>query len=257
MWTFANDIWAKLFPEYININDSYKNVDGKGIVERVLQVCGDELDENTIVFINEFFNNLQPLLANNTLLPHLAYTMGSPPFKDLDEDQFRYLIQRAATIYKWKGTTNSYLALFLLLGLYVTLVVDWPEDILYDEETLYDDGALYDTYCINCIPYWLYFSKVSDDPTADPPEYTELTEEEYAAVLSLVEGIKCWIEPINADFMGLVRTYFLKESITIDLSKEHIELTVMDYTLYDDGLIYDDSEDYDDVLLTTTIIDIG
>lgn len=249
MYTFSTDWWSKLFSYYIQENDSNKNASGEGTLQRYMKSLGLELDDNTVPFIQDFLDNVQPLLATNDLRSHLGYTMGNVPHKGLTENQFKYLLAMAQTIYKWKGTTNSYKALFLLLGYYAEIFTDPVEDVLYDEGFLYDEDHLYDTYCVTCVPYYILVAPVTDDPTV--PEFTAITESDWASLLELVESIKCWLEPINADFQGLVRTFFISETLEPQIS-EVKSATKYVYTHYDEGLLYDDGEVYDDV--TTTII---
>lgn len=244
MYTFTNDWWLKLIPAYINENDSYKDVDNEGILQRYISMLGSELDNNTVRFIHDFLDNITPLLATDNLRTHLAYTLGKPPHIGLTETQFKYLLAMCITIYKWKGSTNSYKALFLLLGYYIEIFTDPVEDVLYDgADTNYDEELLYDTVCVTCVPYWIMIAPVTDDPTV--PEFTDLSDTEWATLLELTEGIKCWLEPINADFQGLIRTIFLRETAELTIT-EDLEVTKYTYSYYDDGLFYDDAEVYDD-----------
>ena len=248
MWTFKTDWWDKLMTAYIKENDTYK-VDTEGLLQRFIKTLGEELDDNTVQFIQDFSDNLTPLLSSDGLTTHLAYTMGRPPHQGLTEEQFKYLLSISMTIYKWKGTTNSYKALFLLLGYYIEIFTDPTEDVLYDNGEIYDSGILYDTYCETCVPYFIMVAPVTDDP--EVPEFTPISAEDWANLLELVEGLKCWLEPINADFQGLVRTLFIKEEVEPQITEDGVA-THLAYTLYDTGLLYDDGEEYDDVTETIT-----
>lgn len=247
MWNFQTDWWAKLMSSYIIENDSYKDENSEGLLQRVVKTMGEELDDNTVQFLQDFSDNLTPLLASDNLRTHLAYTVGRIPHKGFTEDQYKYLLACAVTIYKWKGTTNSYKALFILLGYFVEIFIDPTEDVLYDSGFEYDTDILYDTYCETCVPYYILIAPLNQIIVG----WTDISDEDKAALLEFIESFKCWLEPINADFQGLIETYFVKEVASPQITEDGVA-TLDHYTAYDDGLLYDDGETYDDITTTTT-----
>lgn len=159
---FNNFFWDRL-PRYYHEEDTYKNVGGRGLLERYLEIFGLELDNSIIPYLEDFLDEVDPKTASNNFLTHIAYSLGSPLDIFNDASKFALLLQYIISIYKIKGTICSYEIYFKILGLNVHVIEHFDNtEIYYDSGVLYDtDLILYDSYCELCSEYSLFFKSIN------------------------------------------------------------------------------------------------
>jgi len=151
--TKPNFLFGKL-PLYFKENDTYKDGNDEGLLERYLQVFCAELDAEVSPYIDEVLDivdaeALSGLTRNNPteFLNILSDVWTNPP--DIGtEPQYITLIRHIVWILKTKGTRES-LELFLAIYGYAidTLSEESHTPIIYDLtpiELIYDDGDIYD-----------------------------------------------------------------------------------------------------------------
>ena len=136
-------IWD-LFPYYYDKHDPNPDGDGKGILRRLMEVFGEEWDENLMKHLDEdsddyYLHNLNPLLADERFINILADILGNPPII-LDEQEYAKLLKYIVAIYKVKGSKLAYQIFFGLLGFNVEInpispTVYDPSKIFYIPET--------------------------------------------------------------------------------------------------------------------------
>lgn len=152
-------------PSYFKVNDSYK-VDGEGLLERLTNSLGEEVDSIMIDGIGDFSAIVNPEETPEEFLPYLAYLMGNPPQFLQGTTYLRLWLTKAWEFYQLKGTLAGYKLLFRVFGMDVEIIEHSLVDGRYDDSGLYDtedDGdGLYDTdSCSNCAEYTLLYKTTS------------------------------------------------------------------------------------------------
>lgn len=143
-----------LLPHYFKENDSYKDGNGEGLLERYLEIFCAEVDSQVAPYID----NVHYLLdaENLSSLPHddpdkfldyLSGIFGNPPYLGTDI-QYKALIKHIVWILKSKGTFTSVELFLNLLGYTIDSYTEetFP-DIIYDETPTplkYDNSISYD-----------------------------------------------------------------------------------------------------------------
>jgi hypothetical protein len=145
-----------LLPHYFKENDSYKDGNGEGLLERYLEIFCAEVDNEVAPYIDnahylfdaEGLSNL-PHSDPDIFLDYLAELFGNPPYLGTD-DQYKALIRHIVWILKTKGTKTSVELFLNLLGYTissfteqtpVTHIYDATPTVLeYDDSLIYDEG---------------------------------------------------------------------------------------------------------------------
>jgi len=183
----------KSLPDYIIQNDSYKDINGKGFVERYLEIFGLELDEDLVPYIEDLVIQKNPILADIKFLDNLAIMMGDTPDFSQDTAHYRNIISFIVAIYRIKGTKKSYQSILYGLGLFNTAILEIPLISIEYDDVLVEYDAVeefeYDISCLTCSDY-----NISTEGLA------VMTAELYNQILSLVE----LVEPINAKLGSII-----------------------------------------------------
>lgn len=211
--------------EYYKKNDTYKDVDGKGLLERYLECFGMELDENIMPFIDNFINLVDLEKVDDKFLPDLSYILGAPPTMGFNNSQYRKLLAYAIAIYKIKGTEKSFQILFSFLGYDVFVIEEIPKKkVTYDSDFIYDEEPepeIYDTDCAWCSDFKLGIrpSNASQD---------DLNNFNIGIELNLIaNNLVNFIKPINAIYTGLVKSIPINDEIALEVSDKNVEPTII------------------------------
>ena len=187
-------IWDK-FEDYFAEKDSYKDSQGKGLLQRFLLVFGMELQTEIVPKLENLINEKDPETASDEFLSELAYSVGRPNDILQDIDKYRTLLTQIISIYQIKGTTKSYQLLFALFGLTAELVEHFPPDNAYDSGLIYDDDTedaqVYDqTNCeVGCIDYSINYDNL---PGQNVAPLSQQQEEDLRLMISdFIEPIDC------------------------------------------------------------------
>lgn len=245
-------IWD-LFPHFYYQYDTYKDQEGKGLLQRYIEEMGTTLDEEVMIYLKEnsnkyYLNNIQPLEVEDNLVDTLARVLGNPPTL-FDGDEYRKLLQYISSIYKIKGSKLSYTLFLNLLGFEVDIVEYDPDDTqdiqmnfgFYDEvDFLYDDNGEYDVVaadfyntCITCSEYTLLLSQIGDIP---------LTDE----IISKISDIIYLVEPINAKLRNIILSIpDFTDSVKYCIKQDIIIQTLREFQYDQLDLLYDDNDTYD------------
>jgi hypothetical protein len=151
-----SDYLKGLLPGYIIGNDSYKDMNAQGFVERFVRMCGAEIDDEFYSKIDEVIDQVTPYSARSEFLNYLAYNLGDLPSWIDDEAQYRRFLSFMISVYKIKGRVLSYEAMMLTLGLDIIITELAPVGDTYDASPVltYDqEGRLYDQSCSYCSDY--------------------------------------------------------------------------------------------------------
>src|SRR6478736_1028349 len=104
--SYFKDWFFNKLPNYYHINDSYKDANDKGLLQRYLENIGEDIDDNILPFIDNLLDIIDPTKQANTgykFLNTLAYTVGSPPDIFLGDpaqaEKYAKLINHIVSIY--------------------------------------------------------------------------------------------------------------------------------------------------------------
>lgn len=149
------------FPYYFKENDSYK-VDGKGLLERFLNICGDyfqqypladidsflenlDVNKTNIIFVNnfwKFFGEL-PFAQGPIIDPEIftktftgfnfdeaieAATLSNEAYTGNSTVDYRSLIKYSVSLFKIRGTQQFFDIMFRLYGMNVAIEIPSGED---------------------------------------------------------------------------------------------------------------------------------
>jgi hypothetical protein len=154
-----NDYLVKRLPDYIIERDSYKDINQKGFVQRYVGMLGLELDEEIYNKLEELPDQWDPrTVANPEYINYFAVMLGDLPRLLDDEYNYSSILLYIVSIYRIKGTINSYKALLGALGhTTVTIAEIDNSSVIYDltpSPLLYDaPGVIYDDNCRSCSFY--------------------------------------------------------------------------------------------------------
>lgn len=181
-----NSLFQK-FPYYFKENDSYKDGNDEGLLERYLEIFCAEIDNEVSPYLDEVLNitdaeALSGLTRENPteLLIHISELFGNPP--DIgtglsfsgDEDEYIILIRYIRHILQTKGTVK---ALEYFLAIY-----NYEIDVLtessvtashYDETPTvleYDQGVEYDKGFVFYSGYDLAITDLAGIPPQSPTQ---------------------------------------------------------------------------------------
>jgi len=206
-----------LLPDYIIDEDSLKDGQQKGFIQRYMEIFGLELDEFYYSQVTEVTDQIDPFTARVEMLEYIGFTLGDIPNLTNSEAAYRRFLSHIISIYKIKGTIRSFEAILYTLGVDTIVTEIVPGGILYDNGITYDSGQQYDRDCEPCSDYDL-----------DITGPNTITADLYNAIL----GAIALVEPINADLATL--TYNL----------EVVEPLFIEVTIDGNGdLVYDNAND--------------
>lgn len=191
------DWFFKQFPGYYQATDPHKNGAGEGVLQRYLQVYGDELDEDYIPYLDDFLKIIDFVECDDKYLPLIGSILGYPPSIDGVSDSYRKILAYSIAIYKIKGTKKSYEILFNIFNFRISFVEEVPrKKITYDNSpiAIYDNDIthnIYDSDCDYCSGYWIKYNYLG---VGNIP----------VGLLDKLTNIICWLQPINAKFLGFI-----------------------------------------------------
>jgi hypothetical protein len=186
-------------PYYFKSQDTYKNINNQGLLERYLSIFGSHIDEDIIPDITCYLNILDASICEEKFLTHISDSVGNPPDVFQTEAEYRNLLLYIVSIYKIKGTRNSYELFFSILGFNVIITEIAPNlsgnTIRYNSNIRYDtEGSDYDVgKCTPCSQYDIELtSKQGSNVKMQISTYNKIKE------------VIKFNEPINAKLRNLV-----------------------------------------------------
>ena len=122
-------------PYYFRKNDSYKNQNGEGLLQRFLGVIGEYFDylfslAQSVMGAGSDTGLINPVTTEEQYLEYIAEYVGNPPILYKDEEgmlMYRHMLKYIVTLYHWKGTEKFYKALFGFYGLGVEIEEEIPD----------------------------------------------------------------------------------------------------------------------------------
>lgn len=185
---FLDNFFSFFLPQYYKDEDTYKDINGKGILERFCEVCSEYFDDDVMPDIDNFMDILDVDLTHPLFLNYLWEYLGEipyaygvlirgTPFTEEDMEQWitedrpyptvdpREVLRYAIPLYKIRCTSQFYEVLGRLYN--ITIDVEEPTgprppsgqttstvwDVRYDSEYYDSERARYDytTDCLDCV----------------------------------------------------------------------------------------------------------
>jgi hypothetical protein len=225
---FFKNFLFNQFSDYFHREDTYKNSEGEGLLQRYTQIFGDELDEQIIPSIEDFYKNLDVLNCDEQTLKYLSDFLGTPPDLFLNTDIYRKILSNIISIYKIKGTVQSYEIFFKLMGFNIIIEdEEFRSFNRYDTNLRYDSGLVYDAGCKKCYQYSITFSSI-DNPL----------EPINQATLQKLSNVVKFVEPINAKLKSLGYFIPFKDDVNFCIEQD-IKFETLSLARMDTGLLYD------------------
>lgn len=228
-----------LLPNYYRLNDTYKDINDRGLLERYLSIFGLELDTEVQPLADDYLRIINPFETDTKFLNDIAYTVGNPPDIITSPNDYAKLLAYIIQVYKIKGTKRSYELLFSLLGYNVSIVELPPnEGNLLDEAKLLDDGHLLDMGCPGCSEYELIINELVSETQNSPcyqPVFTSLNN----TTLSIFTKIVELNQPINAKLKSIVPGSKACETVNLCISN-NVTISILTGLSLDDGFLMDE-----------------
>lgn len=178
MSKFKETIFSKFFQSFYKDFDTYKNEDGKGILERFIEICSEYLDEQVSPDIENMLDLIDADKTPDTYIHllweyfgYIPYAYGllnsGPNYNQSDLSNwvsskyptvdYRALLKYAISLYKIRCTSKFYeiLGKFYNINIIITVPTSHytGRDVNYDDpKVIYDSDYTYDQTlgCLEC-----------------------------------------------------------------------------------------------------------
>jgi hypothetical protein len=174
---FAQNLFTKWFTQYHKTEDSYKDLNDKGLLERYVQTIGQEIDTNILPYLENLQDNiLNPKSIFAKLLPFREQELGVNLVYDDTVERRKQILSYWLRLVQIKGTKRGYEVCIRLMN-FSGLIIDTVDVITYFDNPLPSAG------CNACYEY--------DVIVKGNKQVIDLTIVD--AFFNLIE----WNEPIN------------------------------------------------------------
>lgn len=177
-FNFKDNLFTRFFHSYYKDNDTYKDSNGKGILERFISICGEYIDDSIMPDVDNMLDLIDldrtPEVYLSLLWEYFGYipyaygllNQGTPYTQDNLNNwvnsnyptvDYRSILKYAISLYKIRCTPDFYAILGRFYNLFIEIQV--PNNpytggyILYDtNEVNYDNQFSYDQPlgCLEC-----------------------------------------------------------------------------------------------------------
>lgn len=200
--------------------DSYKDVNGKGINQRYQESIAQDYDDNISDLIDNGLDNLVvPKTLKSNLIPLTEYMLGGIVLISNSEAIRRKMIRFAHELYNVKGTFRGYEIPLKIIGFTLVEIIPTYPAGGFDSDTGFDDPV----------------RTFDSNPNCGCSKYTLQLTGSFAitdAILDAVSNIITFNQPINVELIEVI--YITDDSITADSD----EITVDDDTITSDQTIF-------------------
>jgi hypothetical protein len=232
-------------PGYYKENDTYKNEEGKGLLERFLGIFQTQAEQYlTEVDVMKTFVNARE--APYKFLPYIGSLYGKPPIPTEDDTIFSNILESIQFLNTYKGTLSSLESYFGVLGVGATINLVPRPIYNHDESREHDDYVvIHDSNTILCVKYTVNV----EDPSES---LVDIFKEPFTDNNKLaIQSIFRYFLPIN-----MVMTDFQYNGVTQDIRLgEDIILIDWDPSTGDQGFIIGTDEG-GDIGTDTTVIGV-
>lgn len=172
------------------VNDSYKDVNKKGINERYQESLGSDYDDNVSNLIDNLHDNtLNPRTFLYKFINLIEYNFGNPFIVIDTPARRRKMIEFSNSFYRIKGTFLSHQVLYNMLGFNVDDIVNVERESGFDSVSFtLDDVRRFDSSALCCRHYVIELSGG-----------VVVSDELYDLVFAIAE----YLRPIDAELDGI------------------------------------------------------
>lgn len=224
----------KSLPEYFYLNDSYKDNNNEGILERMLNSF-QELDEGYLTDIDGLYNLQKPNLTSSSFLSLISGLFNYPPFPFDYEEWFKKVLTNIIAIKKYRGTEEGVRRYFRLWGITATVTIYIIPIYRYNDIYNYNEyGIFYRGGCNHCVRWSI--DLVDDSyPEARIPELTvdPLPDNTRLAIQSILE----YLIPIN-----VILTEITYNGVPIDINLYERNLILFESNLLEEGILVQEDD---------------
>lgn len=175
---YKEHIFGFFANRFIRENDSYKDSEGKGLIQRFVEICGEYFDDKVNPEIDNFLDLIDPEITDDYFINLLWEYFGFIPYayglmqnskyydkvqltkelnrKDLNVD-YRNLLRFAISLYKIRCTPSFYDILGKFYNIKIEITEPQGQQVnkssLYDREAYYDQESSYNQKvdCLECL----------------------------------------------------------------------------------------------------------
>jgi phage tail-like protein len=191
--TNLSNFFFNSLPHYFHSQDSYKDSEGKGLVQRFTEVLQEEAET-----IHESISNIPQAMSPSEVPDSHLYLLGSifgnPPALFYNKDNYRKLLNNLPYLLKRKGTLEGLELIFSIIDLEVEIEDVTPDPWYYDEDNQYDTGGKYDGHCLNCFYFVVH---ITDNSGVLPLEDSGSGSGIEPQILKELQEIIYYMTPIN------------------------------------------------------------
>jgi hypothetical protein len=237
---FINNLFQKWFTPYHKANDSYKNANDEGLVERYVQTFGNDIDQNIIPLLDNFLeNNINPKGIIDNLLPYREQELGVNLVYDNTIAKRRQILQYWLRLVQIKATKRGYEACLRLMT-FENLIIETVDVITFFDNPIPAPG------CNACYEYDVIVTATRNIINL--------------AIVDAFFNITDWNEPINCHLRNFVYNdtlvpknlvfFYYKgvddENLYVDIKRNPTFLAEFDTNLDNEGklLLEGDNQDY-------------
>lgn len=183
------DIIFSFWGVYDALTDTNK-INGKGFLQRFVELLAGDLDDNETSAINNIVENtVSPLTAQEKFLPYQEDNFGG--LLDMVSGPYmkRKVLQHAAALHRRRSTPSGYEILLRWLGFETATVVSLTNNFGFDSPVTFDDPIRrFDMKCATCARYSIELTGA-----------ISVTPEIYQAVMNIIE----FNEPIDMQLLEI------------------------------------------------------
>ena len=112
--SFKQYVFSNLFPYYYKDYDTYKDANGKGILERFVEVCSEYFDNEVVPEIDNILDNIDVDICKDLYLNYLWEFLGEIPYSNTYNNKVypypnpRQVLRYAISLFKIRGTALFY-----------------------------------------------------------------------------------------------------------------------------------------------------
>jgi hypothetical protein len=236
--TNFKEFFKNLLPEYFVDNDTYKDVNGEGLLKRYMALFGENIDNELSSEIENYLNIIDASIADERFLNHISDTLGNPPDVFNNVGQYRNLLSYIVSVYKIKGTKRAYELFFSILG-FVVEIYEIPilqASSNYDNNGVYDNSIDIDLYDQNvCQPCSFYTIAFYYRNNPSQPVSLE--------TFDLLRAAITFNEPINAKLRSFTLVVILEDEMSLFITETEPITTLEPVNFYDTEREYDEELD--------------
>ena len=142
----------KSLPDYFSLNDSYKDVNNRGLLERYLDSF-QAVSEQYITDVDNLPDHVFPATADLRFLDYISNYYGNPPDALGQPTLFADILSNITIINQLKGTFRAVQKFFSVLSIQVSMIHTQNSEFRYDSGVQHDDVVMHDTRCLLCSRY--------------------------------------------------------------------------------------------------------